>query len=267
MASTVEAVKNWLDKSGFPLEMRVAKKLVEAKFGFRQGMYIDDPTESVSREIDIHAWKVIGSYPLRINFIIECKQSSKPFLLFKYPQMTGNSFIEYLPKINQHFTNPVGLSYLRHLELYLEGGQSLEMFSSFSSSGYALKAAHIDKDNKDYAYQAVMQTVNGCLSFKANLDKLGIPYKMNSIGEMLNFAEWIIPVVVIEAPLFEVYLDLDGEIQVKQITKGLLSWFHPKVGNLSVQVLTADEVGQFLENVELSVAKIQRFAIDPKNYL
>ncbi len=80
-----KAVRGWLEKQGYPLEMRVAKIFSELGFGLRQGWFFQDPEEEKPREIDILAFlESYSGHPLMLEAIIECKWSEKPFVVFSY---------------------------------------------------------------------------------------------------------------------------------------------------------------------------------------
>ncbi len=57
----------------------------------------------------------------------------------------------------------------------------------------------------------------------------------------------VLPVVVVGGPLFECYLDDDGQIAVEAITSGTLVWRNPlvDVGHTILNVLAESEVPQF----------------------
>lgn len=64
----------WLEKQGYPLEMRVAAQLrAQTQFHIRQGWYYTDPESMQSREIDIVATadEVMGYST--VQFLIDCK--------------------------------------------------------------------------------------------------------------------------------------------------------------------------------------------------
>src|SRR5512138_1362334 len=106
-----KAVEGWLKEQGFPLEMKVANVFSSLGFGIRQGWYFTDPEEGKPREIDILAFCSINTgYPLMLQFIIECKWSRKPFVVFSYsgrtPQRTN-------PELQQ--ANPIGKQFIKKI--------------------------------------------------------------------------------------------------------------------------------------------------------
>src|SRR6476469_3471123 len=73
--SVISAVRTWLDKQGFPLEMRTASAFRAAGFDVRQSSYYVDAETGKAREIDVIAYDpdplMLGL--TRIVFVLECK--------------------------------------------------------------------------------------------------------------------------------------------------------------------------------------------------
>src|SRR5688500_3535540 len=72
-----EGLREWLLKSGFPLEMRVTKKWRDADWGAGQGTYFDDPQTNTPREIDVlvASSKVVQDVHASVWFPTACKKS------------------------------------------------------------------------------------------------------------------------------------------------------------------------------------------------
>jgi len=75
-------VEEWLLQQGFPLEMRVAKSLRDSQFEVRQSHYYKDSQTGKHREIDILAIRSDKIGLVEIAFLIECKTTNKPWVLF-----------------------------------------------------------------------------------------------------------------------------------------------------------------------------------------
>jgi hypothetical protein len=74
-------VRKWLNGQGYPLEMRTASAFRQAGFEVRQSTLYRDPETGKSREVDTLAIDpdVLGI--LRISFVVECKATTKPWIL------------------------------------------------------------------------------------------------------------------------------------------------------------------------------------------
>lgn len=76
-------IQKWLAREGYPLEMKVAQKIANsAELKVRHGWHYQDPESSTSREIDIICGATEPYGFVEINFVIECKGTSKPWILF-----------------------------------------------------------------------------------------------------------------------------------------------------------------------------------------
>ena len=84
---TADDIKNALSKTGFLLEYHVAQSLRQRKFYVDIGRAYPDPETGKSREIDVFASmdRDVRRQPVSVtittNLIIECKNSSGPFVL------------------------------------------------------------------------------------------------------------------------------------------------------------------------------------------
>ena len=76
-------IEKWIKEEGYPLEMRVKKKFSDkTDFDLRHSWYYQDPESDTSREIDI-VCTATDAYGLsELNFVLECKGTSKPWVLF-----------------------------------------------------------------------------------------------------------------------------------------------------------------------------------------
>ena len=77
-----DKVEEWLSNQGYPLEMEVAAALQKHKFDVRQSHYYRDFQTGDHREIDILAIKSDLLGYAEIAFIIECKTTKYPWVLF-----------------------------------------------------------------------------------------------------------------------------------------------------------------------------------------
>jgi len=163
-----KAIYGWLKEQGYPLEMKVANIFSSLGFGIRQGWYFTDPEEGKPREIDILAFfNVNTGYPLMLQFIVECKWSKKPFVVFTYTDRTPQ---RPNPELQQ--ANPVGKQFVK--KIVAEGIiNQLSLFSPTSPLGYAMTQAHISmkgaidtgtSSNKDDAFDALMKVAKATYS-------------------------------------------------------------------------------------------------------
>jgi hypothetical protein len=77
-----EKLLAWLEKQGYPLEMKVAAQLrLKTQLHVRQGWHYQDPETAQSREIDIIATGSELHGFAAVHFAIECKAPNKPWMI------------------------------------------------------------------------------------------------------------------------------------------------------------------------------------------
>ena len=70
---------------------------------------------------------------------------------------------------------------------------------------------------------------------------LGLVNRLNNIHNT-NLTPYVWPIIVINAPLFESYINEEGDIITSQIEKGLLIWRNPVINKHSlVQIYTKEQ--------------------------
>jgi len=74
-------VLEWIKKTGFALEMEAASAFRAAGFEVRQSFTYPDPQSDKGREIDVLAQDPNVLEVIEISFVLECKASSKPWVV------------------------------------------------------------------------------------------------------------------------------------------------------------------------------------------
>jgi hypothetical protein len=240
MSELKDKVSEWLGKGGYPLEMRVAQRLQRAGFGVVQSEYYEDPESGKWRETDVIAYEHHQGKTCRAIFslVVECKSAKdKPWVLFTatdpYPKQLS---------VSRRASTEVGRSVLNILSLNGELRRSA-LFAVPERPGYGLTIA-LRNNEQDAAYEALQSVCKAALGIVARHGAI-------ATENILPFA-W--PVIVINAPLFESYLDSNGALQTESIEKGLLIWKNPLVSRHTiVQVYTEkaffSEAEQYRSNV------------------
>lgn len=86
----LDGVRTWLQRSGYPLEFRVAAAFREAGFAVYQGIHYqsEDPDATGARDVDVLAVRqeLVQQHLMTqcsVVFVIECKSSPAPWILFR----------------------------------------------------------------------------------------------------------------------------------------------------------------------------------------
>jgi len=245
----------WLNEQGYPLEMRIASALQQKGFRVVQSEYFSDPESGDSRELDVVAFKQkeIESVLLRISLLIECKRSTdKPWLLFT----SDKKRLANPARIAQRAANSLGRHYL--LEVCKQDEvQDLSIFSLPERPAYGVTQALTT--GKDVCYSAVTSVSKAALATVAELDKRKESEKKEFIilRRSANICSIVLPVVVVEGQLFEVFLDDQADVIVNGIESGTLLWRNPIVGmpHTIVNIVTSSGFEQFAYDARTSIDK------------
>jgi hypothetical protein len=237
--SLEDKILDWLESQGYPLEMRVASSLTKADFWVRQSQYYFDPETNVSREIDVIATKTDILGFLEIDFMIECKTSSKPWLLFTSEETLNNYNRLFAFGVLSNATKKVLADHMfdsRTQELFEERLFSLPWFKKEGRVAYGMTQAFTS--GSDVAYKASINTLKAALSRKIEIEN------ERSGQYPLLFA---FPVIVVEGQLFECYLNQNASIAVQEVEQSFFHFPTNIVGNVGtcIRVVSAASMQNF----------------------
>jgi hypothetical protein len=191
-------VLDWLEVTGFPLEMKAASAFRDAGFEVRQSTTYADPLSEKGREID-----VLASDPDLFGFVdlaavIECKSSPNPWVI-----LTANDVMEGYNRLRTRavFTERAYLTLSRGR---LDDLEIEPWLHRKGRCGYALRQA-FSKGN-DPGYDAAMSVLSAC----------------KAIFPPTSLAGWkvaaaALPIIVVNAPLLECELQADGGLLLSEV--------------------------------------------------
>jgi len=229
MATT--KVLEWLQKTGFPLEMQAAQAFRSAGFDVRQSFTYLDPELAKGREIDVLAQDPDWLGVIEVSFVIECKASTNPWVV-----LTSN---DALSNYNSLFafavTSSAAKNALRN-KVFKDLGLLSPYIKRDSHGGYGFRQA-FGKDN-DPAYAAAIGAIKACAGVAQDRNSPDIP--------RLAFA---FPVIVVDAPLYECALTNDGELQLTEVEQSefLFSAHIPEYVGTCIKVVTKAKLQEFAQ--------------------
>ncbi|MGY4794886.1 hypothetical protein ACVNNN_07775 [Lysinibacillus fusiformis] len=200
-----------IKKTGFPFELKVAKKFEDLKWRVLHSLYYIDKDQNIGREVDLKCHKHMSQFSddrdcleYTYNMVVEIKQSKeKPWVFFTsddkrilFPgHLAKNKSANKLQEEMGYDT--IEISTLRKRELYHK--------TTAKSSYIALSS-----NKRDDIYKALSTSVKALVHFKetcyATLD--------NSDNGDLLF-ESFNPVVIVDGELYEAYLTEEDEVEIK----------------------------------------------------
>jgi hypothetical protein len=281
----ISKVKDWVEKQGYSLEMRVAKIFKESGFNVSQFDYYQDFETNKLREIDVSASvnKKIEGIEVKIALFIECKYLKKPWVVFTTPRSLSPYY--YFVRILQNEFNLNEWKLQSNLQgrllarlLFSLGRENIKKLSCFSipqSAGYRISESfREDLSAKDNAFIATMQV---CKSIEAHDFQDQSIYQKTIVGyeEQLYdssvrnrglklYCSIAIPIIVVKGKLYECYLGSNDEVEVletdssvvllslKKFDEGLLDKPNPSV----IKILTEEAVEPYAKDTFKAINQI-----------
>ncbi|MFK5948598.1 MAG: hypothetical protein QM500_07500 [Methylococcales bacterium] len=205
----------WLSKEGYPLEMQVASAARKyTGFDIRQGWHYKDPESGNSREIDIICTASEPKGIAEINFVIECKASKKPWVLFSSDDAASSfhrlrSFGLFSKEAHSAVAKSLFPSDLDDDD-YSEA-MSIPWLWKEGLVAYSVSQAF--DGNKDAPYVASLSSVKAAIWLLSNSLWQSAKHRPYSVS---------FPIIVTSSQLFECALDENGDQILNEINHGHL---------------------------------------------
>lgn len=237
----MKKIKSEINKTGFPLELKVAELLKKRRYHVAQSSYYMDIDEGKPREIDIRALK---NYGFRYNdqfayfrhcLLIECKKSKDPWVFLcskigdydaefydipSYPNNKGVN-LETTDYALLRIKHPFNISSMRgrsYFKLSSNDNKSSEIFKALTAS-----------------IKATIYTI-----------KKGFP-----LGECSLC--YYYPIVVVDGRIFQATLNA-GHIEVQEVNSVICSFFYEsdtvKDGRYTIPVIKEENLNDFLNDLD-----------------
>lgn len=222
-----EKVLKWLEKTGFPLEMTAAESFRRAGFEVRQSSTYADPETDKGREIDVLASDPDWIGAVEISFVVECKSSSKPWVV-----LTSDHAMENYNCLSAFalMSDPAR----KALSQKMPDLKTMEFITRSSAGGYGFRQAL--SDGADPAYTAAMNVLKACAGVSGKYRK-----------DSNQIASLAFPVIVVDSPLFECRLQTDGELILKEVevSEFLFAAHIPQYVGCCIKVVTKKHLDQY----------------------
>jgi hypothetical protein len=194
-----EKVRNWLDAQGFSLEMRAASSFREAGFEVQQSSLYRDPQEGKLRETDVIAIHPDFLGMLSIWFVVECKSSSKPWvLLCSEHVLKGYNRLFSFALSSKETKAPI----IERIQYFINNYPWLQKDGPI---GYSLRQAFSEND---VAYGAALSVAKATHHLVHGAEKYVAPLRIG------------FPIIVVDSPILLCSLTEDGQIQLEERDQG-----------------------------------------------
>lgn len=229
--------------------MEAASAFRAAGFDVRQSATFPDPQSDKGREIDVLAQDPDFFGIIEISFVIECKSSSKPWVVFTSDDaLSGYNRLLAFGVTSEAARNVLGDRLCDDLPLlgsYIKRPER---------GGYGFRQA-LGKES-DPAYTAAIGALKACYGVAQDRVASSIP--------CLAFA---FPVIVIDSPLFECSRKQDGELELTEVSNSefLFSAHIPNYIGCCVRVVTKNHLPSFAKWAKELANTIREELKDEKN--
>lgn len=238
----LDYVRKFLGRSGYPLEMKVARSLRHRGFMVDQASTYVDAKTGALREVDViaRARKSMPSYRapgwIELRLVIECKHTDKPWLLFIGDGRFTKSR-EHLDCLDIVGPNTAALVEARSAD-------DMPVISHAGDIAYSVKVV----GERDDAFAAVQQVNSAVVGVQRDLTA---PDQSDWLEPTLVA---LVPVVVIDSPLIECRLDTQNALVLNPVDKGLLvSRLRPEDRLHSVWIVTDSGLEDFAKLAQTTV--------------
>jgi len=243
-------VARWLGAHGYPLEMRTADVLASSGLSVHPAWYYEDVDTGQQRETDVMAVARSKS-GLTIRLAVECKATpDKPWVLFVHKA----SDIHPKAMAAQRFVSPTKSPFWKYVFETPEL-RELPLLQAHGRPGYSLiKVSFGSSTNEDPSYSALMS----CLKAAAGIHEWVRRAHRQDDG---NAPSLVLPVLVLDAPLFACRLGEDDQVQLEQIDRATLLWKYQLAGRYSptsiISVVTTSALPALTVEVSEAVAALE----------
>ncbi len=242
-----EAVKKWVESTGYPFESRVADACQDHEFSVMQSSFYSDPITGKSREADVIAWmeeSLDALIELSVSFVIECKELDHhaTWVLLNQPTPAGFVVNRYWSLYCSDHGRQVALGLPQ-----VEHRPELPLLDSGSEIGYSLiEGPTIPKKDlkgrRASPGESLLQVASAAQARAAMADKLH--------GDPEEFGDIVIPVLVVKGKLYSASVSNGSVSTVRRVSRGKLL-LRPTPREYSyrvVQIVTDEGLDQFLND-------------------
>ncbi len=262
-------VVEWLNSQGYPLEMHTAKCCRDAGLTTQPSYYYFDGESGKQRETDVYGYTremraTKKGRNFQLSFAFECKQSrAKPWVAFTHTHMNQDDISLHrattvvqriCPKYTEDWWLQLATKAIA-LEIY--------PLENINPIAHSLVRVSFDKSREDAAFAALMSVAKAATDIA---DTLGQGSKNLSRKVQLAFTI-VIPVLVLDAPLFSCHLDDEDEVSLSPIDRCTLHWSNQvsseSPGITIIEVVTKQSLPNFLNDMNTALEQISDLALKP----
>jgi hypothetical protein len=242
-------LRAWLQKEGYPFELRAGREFQQSGWQVFHGTYYTDPETGKLREIDLDvSWGPYGGLDekrglVSFHLVCECKQSEKPWVVF-----TSRDADDSKHRLSGHLApGPFGSRALDHGVTIMR--DSLRALLPNTRIGHGVTKAFADSRTGDPTgpFAALAGVVTAAKAFSR--EHYATVFRDSTRGQ-INPLIWFgihVPIVIFSGRLFEFYLDSAGNeiIEERERIHVLVRGGDPNDDSVLVQIVSARGLSDF----------------------
>jgi hypothetical protein len=243
-----EKILDEINKTGFPLELRISKFLQENEYHIANNLYYIDLDENKGREVDMRALKNFRfkendeEYFVRHCLLIECKRSTdKPWVIFTSPITAYDMGVYSIDAqgFSKVFTQDIYGEERWRLYNKLD---EIHPFNSYPRRGRSYFEAFKNKETGETIFKALTTSVKATIAMRDDSFASG--------GRSICF---YYPIIVFEGKLFEAYFERNN-MCVAEADSTIVSFFYEsakyKQNIFSVSLVTEGIFSNFVSKLD-----------------
>lgn len=232
----VAKVTEWLMKTGYPLETRIARSIGHP---VSLGRFYRDADTGVWRETDVVATLMASDCngQVVVSFVIEAKNTDSPWVIHLGNRQFRKD--EDLVQTLHHVAEHAGVG-------NLTGVWSHPLLTYAGDTGYRLAAMSKNAD-KNEAWDALMQLMSAVRGLQAEAAE-------RHAGGSTPVVELFVPILVTSGPLLTASMNASGEVLVEPVTRHLLVSQLPPDGQVrAVWIVQKDGIDTMARDIHESL--------------
>ncbi|AYO57349.1 hypothetical protein CO230_03950 [Chryseobacterium sp. 6424] len=210
----IDKIREGIEKSGFPLEMKIGNILQNNNWRYSIGNIYEDFETGKFRESDISASKLING--IQVDIFIECKKSVNRQIVLYAPKnqkkiFLASSWFKYFPKVKKFSL----------LKQFYENTSKLLLFDEqipFSKSLIVMTGDKVTEENIKY-----LSSINGLIKRSISTGRDGYIET--------NFRILFFYVVIFDGELYQLSSSLTENFDLKEIDYGQYEYTHKHIFN------------------------------------
>jgi len=237
-----EKVRKQLEKTGYPLELKIGNVMLRHGFTVQHNRYYLDKDENKGREVDVLAFirSETKKSSFGLHFVVQIKYSrEKPWVILS----TQRDVFEGAGWLKLIYCSQ-GIESVGLMGEEIEENSTLSEFSRLGRS--YCECSQAEKDEKRAIFEELTSVVKAA---EYCLEKEGEAARKLEKQPYLHFVE---PVIILDGLLYEAYLDTKGDLVLRKINHipvsfGYISGVYERYQYV-VDLLTFEHLPTFLSS-------------------